>query len=791
MVNLNLLPSDPYTLTISSDSRISHSDYFDDQIWKLNLQDADTQALTIYSTLGLRAKSLRIFPRFTENNFSIINPLNFITAPVIRKIYPNYIQIQFSPFDNIDVIAEYWVPDSHGLAGRFSITNKSKKTRNLNLELIEQLAPINGKVVAPTEIESTTVLSGSTSNVETVLYLTKGAEPGKGSFPSLKVELSLAPKQQERIIWVHAALQNQEASFSFAREIVNTRWDAKISHIELLNRGNIEIHTGEKSWDIAFMLSQKVANQLLINPTTNLPFMSFIVNREPDQGYSFSHDGQDYSELWRGQTPLATYYIAQILQLTSPDLITGFLKNFFSTQNENGFIELKPGLGGQKTGILATPILSHLTLEIYRTTQDKPIIKEAFPHLLKFINYWFSHKNDRDKDGIPEWSHPIQINLDYHPAFSNQKTSSNISKIHFIEPVSLSSLLYNECSALIQMAQILNQEEHIEKLLVYQKKLESFIESSWDDHSAIYRDRDRSSHIISKKIFIGRKTGTGILIVNKNITPPGRLMITIQRNSKTIREPQIYIHGVNTSNSFRIEKLSLSDISWNINTGQAISEIVYKKIDHITFHNIDKKDEVTITTVDLNYLDITQLLPLWANISDKIKADQIVKHTITNRSMFWKKNGLATCIIKKQEDENSACWQSHLPYTTMIANGLLNYGYRKEAADLFSKIMYSIIKSLSDKKSFYKNYNVLNGNGKGEPNVLSGLVPINLFLKIIGIEFFSNSQISISGFNPFPWPVSIKFRGITVLKQENSTHITFPNGEELTFDDIRPRTIQY
>jgi len=791
MANLNLSPNDPYTLTIAVDSRLNRADYFNDQIWKLNIQDPDTQALTISSTLGLRAKSIRIFPRFTENNFSVINPFQFYKTPIINNIFPNFIRLRFSPFNEIDVISEYWVPDSYGLAGRLLISNNSEKDRSLTIEILEQLLPINGKVITPIQIDSTTVLSGSTSNIETVLYLTKGAKPGKGSFPSLKIELLLAPKQKETIIWVHAGLEDYESSFSYARKIVNTRWDAKISHIELLNKGNIEIITGDNSWNIALTLSQKVAHQLLISPTTNLPFTSFVSNREPDQGYSFSHDGKDYSDYWRGQTPLDTYYFAQIVQFSSPKLIIGFIKNFLSTQNDDGFIELKPGLGGQKTSVLATPILSYITWEIYKITRDESIIAETFPFLMKFTKNWFSNINDRDNDGIPEWDHPIQINLDYHPAFSHQSNSSNIRKIHFIEPISLSSFLYNECNALIQMAQLLNQTQQLKELQVYQKRLKSFVDSSWDDQSSIYRDRDRSSHLISKEIFIGNQKGSGVLIAKKNINPPGRLLITIQKKkNNTSRQPQIFIHGSNISNKPRIEKLSPSNISWNNNSVNLISKIVYKRIDHIVIRNIDEEDDISVSTMNLDYLDITLLLPLWAKISDKMKAELIVKHFITNRNLFWKEYGLAICLDEKQNHENSQCRKSNLLYTTMVADGLLSFGYRKEAADLFSKIMFGITKSLQNKKCFYKNYDVLTGIGMGEQNVLSGLVPINLLLKIIGVEFASKS-IRISGFNPFPWKISIKYRGITVQKEKRSTFIHFPNGEQLTFNDTAPRVIQY
>ncbi len=56
-----------------------------------------------------------------------------------------------------------------------------------------------------------------------------------------------------------------------ARELAAQNWDAIKSRIEMLNAGNVEIFTGDASWDAAFMLSQKQAASLLVGPTPHLP----------------------------------------------------------------------------------------------------------------------------------------------------------------------------------------------------------------------------------------------------------------------------------------------------------------------------------------------------------------------------------------------------------------------------------------------------------------------------------------------------------------------------------------
>jgi hypothetical protein len=41
----------------------------------------------------------------------------------------------------------------------------------------------------------------------------------------------------------------------------------------------------------------------------------------------------------------------------------------------------------------------------------------------------------------------------------------------------------------------------------------------------------------------------------------------------------------------------------------------------------------------------------------------------------------------------------------------------------------------------------------------------------------------LTGKNPFPWPVTVKYRGLTVTRQAEQTVVAFPDGQTLTLDD--------
>ncbi len=75
------------------------------------------------------------------------------------------------------------------------------------------------------------------------------------------------------------------------------------------------------------------------------------------------------------------------------------------------------------------------------------------------------------------------------------------------------------------------------------------------------------------------------------------------------------------------------------------------------------------------------------------------------------------------------------------------------------------------------------GAGIGERNPLQGLAPLGLFLDVLGVEIQSPKRVTLSGKNPFPWPVTVKYRGLTVTRQAEQTVIVFPDGQTLTLND--------
>jgi len=785
----NLKKGDPLSLSLASDARLGSTDYVNDHIWTLALGGGDPPALAVLTTYGLRARSMRLFLRFHEDEHSIMDPDEFNQPPAIRRFYPNYLLVHFAPFPELDVRCEYWVPQSHVICGRVKITNLGKRARNLRIELVSQLNPNEGYIMAPIEVDNVLVLGGQTAGLNPVTFMTGGAVLGAGPFPSLAIDVQSGPSAESGYYWSHATLGDHESSFALARASVVGPWQAEIARLELLNSGSVEIHSGDSDWDAAFALAQKVAYSLFIGPTKHLPNNSIALVRQPDNGFSIRGDGSDYNHLWNGQTPLECYYLSSLILPAGVDIIKGMLLNFIATQLEDGTIDWKPGLAGQRGRLLATPLLVSLAWRIFQVSEDVSIINHVYPALLKFLLAWFRKEHDRDIDGVPEWDHPVQAGFEDHPTFSHAHDWALGINISTVESPALTAFLYKECCTLLKMAELISRSEGVTELKAYSNRLRSALDAAWDPQGRIYRYIDRDSHLCSRGEMIVQSKGAGVIPIQRSFDKPVRLHVRIDAQSEMTRHPRLFIHGAGISGQHRVEQLTETHFRWLLGSANLTGERLYTRIDHLEFQGLEVDDRISVFGTDLRELDQTLLLPLWAEMLTTDRAESLTHRTITRSKSFWRAYGLPGCLRKKASMPAEVCESIHLPWNHLIGEGLLAYGYRTEAAELLSRIMSAVIGCLKTEQCFRQYYHAGTGQGLGERNALTGLAPVGLFLETLGVRFISPHKVILQGFNPFPWPVTVKYRGSTVLRHKDKTTVVFSDGQTVQVTDPAPTIV--
>jgi hypothetical protein len=784
----------PLSLCIAADARLATPNYFDDQSWELSLEGGDPPALALQTTYGLRARSMRIFPSFRWGPARVMDPKQFASPPIIQSILPNYLRLTFKPFAGLEVSAEYWVPESHIVAGRFTIRNLESHAREARLHLHAILRPDEGaNAIGEVTIQGAYALSGRTASLTPVVFLSGGAVVEQAVYPAMSVRQELGAGESKSWIWAHAALSDQEDSFNAARSLTVSAWDSEIARIELVNNSLVDIETGDPAWDAVLAQAQKASIGCIVGPTRHLPHPSFVLNRSPDRGYSARGDGKDYDWQWDGQNAADAYlFLAQILP-SAPGIAAGILRNFLAAQMPDGSIDWKPGLGGQRNGALSVPLLATLAWEIFLWNEERDFVQEVFKPVLEFFETWFTQKHDQDGDGFPEWDHTTHALLDNAPSFVRWHPWGQGLDISKVETPNLASFLFRECCSLIHMADLLEVKDVIPSLEAKREHLREAVEASWSEDTFSYHHVDRDQHCAVSGEVLGKGKGEFIVELDRLFDPPARVLVRSSGPEDQSHAIKVFIHGRGRRGRSRIEKLNERCFQWYWVFGTSTSDKTYAEIERIEVKGLSEAFETELYVADHTRQDLSLLLPLWAGIPTAERAEVMVRETLLDPDRYWRPHGAPNCSAQDPayaSDNRDGAGGVSMLWNMMMVEGLLAYGFFEEAVVLVAKLLETSLQSLRKEKAFREIYDADQPGGSGERDHLYGLFPVNLYLKTLGVRLISPRKVWLRGRNPFPRPVKVYWKGLTLVCLQEKTLVTFPDGQQLEVEAGQPQYIE-
>ncbi len=782
---------DPLYLSLAADARLCKPDYLNDHIWEVELGAADPAFISLYTTFGLRARSMRLYLRFTENNVAVTDPNTFVVKPSLRRFYPNFLTLDFVPLEALHVTTEFWVPESHVVAGRVILTNKSNAVRQFKLEVVAALAPLDGQSIVPTQQQLVNVLAGQTSGIAPVVFMTGGPKHGPGPQPSLLLDLELGPGSTRQITFAEAALDTVATSFELARRSAARPWEAERTRIEMLQASQVlDIHTGDPDWDAALAFSQTAAHGLFFSGSESLPNPSFVHARHIDNGFSRKGDGADYPPSWNGQTLLESYYISSILQ-GAPKVTKNLILNFLSTQNEDGEVDSKPGLAAQRSKLIAAPLLASLAWKYFETTQDEAFLAEVYPKLYKFFWAWFSSAHDRNRDGAPEWDHILQTGFDDNPIFDVWNPWSQGLDISLVHSPALEAMLYREARSVMKIAKKLGKHEEETMLIQAQaENLKASLVASWNANQSFYSYRDRETGLVSTGKVIAQKRGNGNLRPKEEFEAGVRLLIEIQTNNPAARRPEVEISEYFTKSKGEVETIFGHQFQWRTGGLVATTQKLFTRVGRVSVAGLDEKDKIIVKLIDTTGEDITLALPLWAGVPEAQQANALIGRNISTADRFDRPFGMPSLPTSPDPEADAVSMSVTFPWNQLIGEGLLAYGFRTEATLLTVHLINAVIQNLKQNRAFYQRYHAEKGTGIGERNSLHGFAPVGLFMQTLGVTILSSTKVKLEGKNLFPWAVTIKYKGLTVVRGLEQTVVTFSNGESVIVKEETPCIVE-
>ncbi|HLO28245.1 MAG TPA: hypothetical protein VK249_03865, partial [Anaerolineales bacterium] len=444
----------------------------------------------------------------------------------------------------------------------------------------------------------------------------------------------------------------------------------------------------------------------------------------------------------------------------------------------------KPGLAGQRGRYLAAPLLASLAWKLYEKSEDQKLLSDVFPKLSKFFWSWFSPEYDEDRDGLPQWKHTLQTGFEDNPLFDAWHEWSlgvNITQVH---SPALEALLYHEAACLIKMAEQLERHDALPLLHEQAARLRKSIESTWQPRTGLYHYRDRATGLsLAGKVLVKQK-GPGTVSPKLKFEYPIRLLIEVQTQNPTAKRPEIRIHQLATKPADEIVKSS--DYQWHNRGSVFTTRNVYSKIAKVSIRGLSNEDTLTISTLDFTTEDHTLFMPLWAGIPDEQHAQIMIGRALLDANRFHRPFGIPACPLLTEPEAEAVSQAVHLPWNLFICEGLLKYGFRSDAARFVAHIMNGVIQNLEQNRAFYARYHAEKGTGLGERNALNGLAPVGLFMEVLGVEILSGTRVKLEGANPFPWDVTIQYRGLKVIRGQQKTEVIFANGKSVTVTEPEP-----
>ncbi len=795
MRNWQLSAGDPLALRLAADARQFHTDYTDDQIWKLVMGEGQSPALALETRYGGRCGLARLVPMWVIDGQVVYEAAVLESGPILHSFTPGYVRLTLQPVPGLVVQAEFWAATSHVLGGRFSFRNETERIIETGADLFVQIMTEQ----RPGEINILTLDNGQfalhakqVGNLNPVILMHAVRSSSQPS-PKLAARVTIPPGEKNTLRWVHAARPDVRESLALAHHwLYKEDWEGHLQALRTLEEAVPTIDTGDRARDATLAFSTRVALSSMVGPTGALPHPSLVMTRVPARGFSARGDGQDHYWQWAGQRLPEMYAAALALAAAAPDLAEGLVRNALATQAEDGAVDGAPGLGGQRSGLLAMPLLAALSWQLYGYTGRAAFLHEVFPGLLRFFMRWFAPDVDADADGAPEWQAAAQTGLTNHPLFAPFLRYAQNADIRFAETPQLVALLIREARSLLAMAEVLDAHEQIAGVAAPLAALEAALEALWDAEAGVFAYRDRDTHASVPGQVIIEGPGDQDLIPSLELTPANRLVVRV-RGGRDHRPARLTVRleGLDAQGQPLAETLETQAFAWYRNNGTATSRQVYARLDRVTAEGLSRVYTVAVHSIDWTVQDITCLLPLLVAAPGSAPAEALIA-ALTDPARYGRATGVplvpAESPLYDPVNQNG-CGGMWPAWNTLLAEGLIEIGRADLAADLFSRLLAAQIATLRAEQDFHEFYHPDQPVGLGDQGYVSGIVPLHLFWRLAGFTVISPEAVSITGELALPWPVRVRHYGVTVERTSRGVQIAFPSGTVKRLRSDRPRLI--
>ena len=170
MRGLSFNRNEPKAFILAVDGAFAAFDPDNDQVWALNLESTHAYPFCLQTTFGLRARSMRLFPRIRINQEHYHDSSRFHCRPTVIQYAPDTLRIECYPIESLHILFEFFISGSDTLVGSIRIKNLRKDPLNIILDLASVLVPMGKGIPTRSEREGVNqIIVGQTNEIWPVL----------------------------------------------------------------------------------------------------------------------------------------------------------------------------------------------------------------------------------------------------------------------------------------------------------------------------------------------------------------------------------------------------------------------------------------------------------------------------------------------------------------------------------------------------------------------------------------------------------------------------------------------
>ncbi len=431
---------------------------------------------------------------------------------------------------------------------------------------------------------------------------------------------------------------------------------------------------------------------------------------------------------------------------------------------------------------LPTPILASLAWRVFKHTLNLEFLKRHYPTLRDICFSWFEKSNDRDFDGLPEWSSSLQTGISNLPPFDLLDKSGFPGLANSAESCGLAALLESELEAIGLISHLLEDNPTAAVALSLRNRLSAALED-WLNRDALHGIRNAVTH----------NSFPGSLLYEGQISASRQLDLHLPQASQVCGQiaaesfPQkpvsLQINGKDEAGNVITETIPRDEIHWLPGLYFIQSKMIFTEIFSLKFAPDAQDYDLRLFTPSYTSVNVMQLLTLVPSEEETDLNIALEAH------LGFQPLGLSYGIPENLSTEQTPSDETiNLAWNALFIEYLVKNDHKVLAGQLFARLVAPVKNSLKTMHRTNERYHAQTGKGRGNLNHVSGLLPLELLLDIAGIRVLTAEKVAILGENGLPWPITIRYQGLEITRDGKNTQIVFADGSNFHHYGSSPKT---